>query len=150
MVQLHIERTIAAPPEQVFDWLADPANLTAAPLAVKAGYAKGSSGPGAGAVREVTGLGMRFSEEITAYDRPRSYSYLILRSLPAFDHDGGTLTFTPTGDGTHVDWVTSYTHPARAGGKVMEAISSRLLRSSFLAVLAGCAKALESSSTARA
>jgi hypothetical protein len=40
--------------------------------------------------------------------------------------------------------VTSYTIPARAGGKVMEAVSSRLLRSSFLAILAGCAKALES------
>ena len=35
-------------------------------------------------------------------------------------------------------------NPARAGGKVTEAVSSRLLRSSFLAILAGCAKALES------
>ena len=149
MVHLHLERTIAAPPERVFDWLADPANLTAAPLALRAGFEKGTTKPGVGAVREVTGLGMRFREEITAYDPPRSYSYRILRSIPAFDHEGGTLTFTPSGDGTHVDWVTTYTHPPRGGGKVMEAISSRLLRWSFLAVLAGCAKALESSSTAR-
>ena len=82
-------------------------------------------------------------EEITAYDEPRSYSYLIVRSFPAIDHEGGTLTFTPAGDGTHVDWVTTYTHPARAGGKVMEAVSSRVLRASFEAILAGCAKALE-------
>jgi hypothetical protein len=27
MVQLHVERTIAASPERVFDWLADPTNL---------------------------------------------------------------------------------------------------------------------------
>ena len=144
MVQLHLERTIAAPPEKVFAWLADPANLAAAPLVFKAGSAKGSSGPGAGAVREATGVGAWFREEITAYDEPRSYSYLIVRSFPAFDHEGGTLTFTPSGDGTHVDWVTTYTHPARAGGKVMEAVSSRVLRSSFAAILAGCAKALES------
>jgi uncharacterized protein YndB with AHSA1/START domain len=143
MVKLHVERTIAASPERVFDWLADPANLTAAPLALRAGFAKGSSGPGVGALRGVTGLGMRFREEITAYDAPRSYSYRIVRSFPAFDHEGGTLTFSPSGDGTHVDWVTTYTHPARAGGKAMEAVSSRLLRSSFLALLAGCAKALE-------
>jgi uncharacterized protein YndB with AHSA1/START domain len=143
MVQLHVERTIAAPPERVFDWLADPANLTAAPLAVRAGYANGSSGPGVGAVREVTGVGAWFREEITAYDAPRSYSYRIVRSFPAFDHVGGTLTFTPSGDGTHVDWVSTYTHPARAGGKLTEAVTSRLLRSSFLATLAGCAKALE-------
>jgi hypothetical protein len=40
--------------------------------------------------------------------------------------------------------VATGTIPARAGGKLMEAVSSRLLRSSFLATLAGCAKALES------
>jgi uncharacterized protein YndB with AHSA1/START domain len=150
MVQLHIERTIAASPQRVFDWLADPANLAAAPLVLRAGFAKGSSEPRVGALREVTGLGSWFREEITAYDAPRSYSYRIVRSFPPFDHEGGTLTFSPSGDGTHVDWVTTYTHPARAGGKVMEAVSSRLLRSSFLAVLAGCAKALETSGTSTA
>jgi hypothetical protein len=97
-----------------------------------------------GALREVTGFGTWLREEITAYDAPRSYSYRIVGSFPAFDHVGGTLTFTPSGDGTHVGWVTTHTVPARAGGKVMEAVSSRLLRSSFLATLAGCAKALES------
>ncbi|HEY7052499.1 MAG TPA: SRPBCC family protein [Mycobacterium sp.] len=143
MVTLHIERTIAAPPQQVFDWLTDPASLTAAPLVLRARWATGWSTPGAGAVREVTGVGTWFREEITAYDAPRSYSYLILRSFPPFVHDGGTLTFSPAGDGTHVDWVTTYTHPARAGGRAMEAVSARLLRRSFLAVLDGCAKALQ-------
>ncbi|MGH3555865.1 MAG: SRPBCC family protein, partial [Mycobacterium sp.] len=68
MVELRVERTIAAPVEQVFDWLADPASLTAAPAVLKAGWAKGSSGPGQGALRQVTGLGAWFREEITAYD----------------------------------------------------------------------------------
>jgi uncharacterized protein YndB with AHSA1/START domain len=144
MVEIHLERTVAAPVEQVFDWLADPANLAAAPLALKAGYAKASSGPGAGAIREVVGVGTWFREEITAYDRPHSYSYLIVRSFPPFDHEGGTLTFTASNDGTHVDWLSNYTHPAWVGGKLLEAVSYRLLRSSFLAILDGCAKALES------
>ena len=144
MVELQVERTIAAPPERVFDWLADPAGLTAAPAVLKARWAKGSSGPGRGAVRQVIGLGTWFREEITSYDPPRSYSYLIVRSVPAFKHEGGTLTFTPTAGGTHVDWLTRYTHPAYLGGKVFERVTSRLLRSSFLAILAGCAKALES------
>lgn len=143
VVQLHVERTIAAPPERVFDWLAEPVNLAAAPLALKGRYAKGSSGPGLGARREVIAVGMWFREEITAYDAPRSYSYRIVRSFPPFDHEGGTLTLTPSNGGTHVDWVSTYTHPARSGGKVMEAVSSPLLRSSYLAILAGCAKALE-------
>ena len=144
MVQVHAERTIAASPERVFDWLADPANLTAAPLVIKAGWKKGSPGPGMGALREVTGVGTWFREEITAYDAPRSYSYRVVRSFPAAEHEGGTLTFTPTGDGTHVDWVSTYTIPVRGGGKVMEAVSPPLFRSTFRAILAGCAKALQS------
>ena len=96
MVQLHVERTIAAPPDRVFGWLADPANLAAAPLVFKAAFAKGSSVAGAGALREATGVGAWFREEITAYDAQRSYSYLILRSFPPSDHEGGTLTFTPS------------------------------------------------------
>ncbi|MEO8815436.1 MAG: SRPBCC family protein [Mycobacterium sp.] len=144
MVELHVGRTIAAAPERVFNWLADPSGLTAAPLVLQARWAKGSLGPGAGALRRVIGVGMWFREEITAYDRPHSYSYLILRSFPPFNHEGGTLTFTPSGGGTHVDWLTCYTHPAYAGGRLLEAVSSRLLHRSFSAILAGCAKALES------
>jgi hypothetical protein len=86
---------------------------------------------------------MRFREEITAYDAPRSYSYLVVHSFPASEHEGGTLTFTPSDDGTRVDWVSTYTVPVRGGGKVMEAVSSPLFRSTFRAILAGCAKALE-------
>jgi len=145
MVQIRVERTIPAPTERVFDWLADPANLAAAPLVLKAGYAKDSPGHGAGAVREVVGVGTWFREEITAYDRPHSYSYLIVRSFPPFNHEGGTLTFTASGDVTRVDWLTNYTHPAWAGGKLLEALSYRLLRSSFLAILDACAQALQRS-----
>ena len=95
-------------------------------------------------LREVTAIGAWLREEITAYDPPQSYSYLVVRSFPAVKHEGGQLTFTPSGDGTHVDWVTTYTIPARAGGKVTEAVTSPLFGASFRAILAACAKALES------
>jgi uncharacterized protein YndB with AHSA1/START domain len=143
MVEIHLERMIDAPAEQVFDWLADPVNLATAPLALRGRWAKDSPGPGAGAVREVLAVGTWFREEITAYDRPRSYSYVIVRAFPPFNHEGGTLTFTASDDGTRVDWLSDYTHPALAGGKVLEAVSYRLLRSSFRAILDACAKALE-------
>jgi hypothetical protein len=45
MIKLHVERTIAASPERVFDWLADPVNLTAAPLALRAGIAGARRAP---------------------------------------------------------------------------------------------------------
>lgn len=143
MVQLHVEKTIFAPPDKVFDWLADPVNLNTAPLIVTSGWAKDSPPPGPGAFRTGFAIGLWFREEITAYDPPHSYSYLIVKSVPAFDHEGGTLTFTPDGDGTHVDWVSTYRHPGRGGGKPMEALTSRLLPWNFRAILDGCAKALE-------
>ena len=149
MVEIHVERTIAAPPEHVFDWLASPESLTVAPAVLKAGWATGYSAPSVGALRKVAAIGAWFREEITAYDRPRSYSYLIVGSFPPFNHEGGTLTFTPSGGGTHVDWLSHYSHPALAGGKLTEAVTSRLLRSSFSTILAGCAKALESQSSTR-
>jgi hypothetical protein len=41
--------------------------------------------------------------------------------------------------------VSGYTIPARGGGKVLEVLSAPLMRSlAFRAILAGCAKALES------
>lgn len=143
MVELHVERTIAAPPDRVFDWLADPASLTSAPLVLRSRWAAGTTAPSVGALREVVAAGMWFREEITAYDALRSYSYRIVASVPAFDHEGGTLTFTPAAGGTRVDWVSTYTHPLRGGGRAMEAVSARLLPWNFNAVLAGCAKALE-------
>ncbi|TPG29586.1 SRPBCC family protein [Mycolicibacterium hodleri] len=142
MVRIHVQRTIAASPERVFDWLADPINLTAARLMLRARWSDAST-PGTGAVREAIAAGMWLREEITAYDAPRSYSYRIVRSIPPLDHEGGTVSCSPSGDGTHVDWTTTYTHPVRTGGKVLEALTAPLLRSGFVQILAGCAKALE-------
>lgn len=86
---------------------------------------------------------MWFRDKITAYDPPRSSSHLIVASFPPSDHEGRTLTFTPSVEDTHVDWVTTYTIPSRAGGRLMETLSSPLMRSVFRAILAGCVKELE-------
>ncbi len=145
MAEIHVERSIAAPQDRVFDWLADAANLTAAPLILRAVWANGTRGPGLGAVRNVIAAGMWLREEYTAYDVPRSYSYRIVRAVPVIDHRGGTLTLSATSDGTHVDWVTAFTHPAWVGGKALEAVTAPAIRSGFVAILDGCAKALETS-----
>ena len=134
MVEVQVNRTIKASPERVFRWLADPANLTAAPLILRAGWAKNTTQPGVRALREATATGMWLREEITAYDPPRSYSYRIVRSFPAFNHEHGALTFTPTEVGTDVAWLTRYTHPARGGGRAMEAVTARLLPWNFRAM----------------
>jgi hypothetical protein len=113
MVQVHVERTIAAPPERVFDWLLDPANLAVSPVIRKAVWAKDSSDPGVGAVREVTGIGFWLHEQITAHDAFRSYSYTVVGSFPPAQRQAGTVTCTPSNDGTHVECVSAYTLSAR-------------------------------------
>jgi uncharacterized protein YndB with AHSA1/START domain len=142
MVTLDVERTIAASPDRVFDWLADPVNLTTAPLILKAAWRADSRPPGVGAVREVVAAGAWLREEITGYDAPRSYSYRVVRSFPAAEHDGGTISVTPSAEGTHVQWTTTYTIPRRGGGKLVEALTVPVFRSSFQAILAACGKAL--------
>ncbi len=143
MTQIHEQRTIAASPERVFAWLLDPANLTVSPWFRKATWVD-TSGPGVGATREVKGFGWWVHEQITAFDAPRSCKYRVVGGFPPA-HQDGTLTCTPSGDGTHVDWVSGYTIPARGGGKVLEVLAAPLMRSLvFRKILAGCAKALES------
>lgn len=143
MVQLRVERTIAASPDRVFDWLADPANLTAAPIFLKAGWRKDSLPAGVGAVREVIAAGAWLREQLTAYDPPRAYSYRVIKSFPAAEHEGGTVSITPADLGAHVVWTSAYTIPARGGGKLIETATSPIFRWCFTAILAGCAKALE-------
>jgi uncharacterized protein YndB with AHSA1/START domain len=142
VIRLRVERTIAAAPESVFDWLAEPNNMTAAPAMLACRWVTDSP-PGVGALRVAISPATWIREEITAYDPPKNYSYRIVRSFPSFDHEGGTLTFTPVRDGTKVDWETAYRHPSWVGGVALEAITRPALKSSFTAILAACAAALE-------
>ena len=142
MVQIHEQRILAAPPERVFDWLLDPANLTVSPWFRKAAWLR-DTGPGVGATRELKGVGFWVHEQLTAYEPPHSCSYRVVAGFPPA-HQSGTLTCTPSGDGTHVDWESVYTLPLRGGGKPVEVLTAPLLRSfAFRAILTGCAKALE-------
>lgn len=143
MVFVEVQRTIRAAPELVFSWLADPANLTAAPLILRAGWAAGTVAAGVGAVREATATGIWLREEITDYNPPWSYSYRIVSSFPAFGHELGTMNLSAVVDGTQVDWVSRYSHPIRGGGPAMNAITSRLLPWNFNAILRRCAMDLE-------
>jgi hypothetical protein len=71
----------------------------------------------------VSGIGFWVHEQITAYDAPRSCSYMVVGSFPASKHQGGTLTCTRSGDGTDVVWVNGYTLPARGGSALPEVVT---------------------------
>ncbi|MFT4200453.1 SRPBCC family protein [Gordonia sp. (in: high G+C Gram-positive bacteria)] len=142
MPHLIVERTIAAPIDAVFAWLTDPAHLTAAPLALRAGWARGTDGPGVGAVREVLALGLWAREEIVAWDPPHRYDYSITKAVPAIDHREGSVTLTPVDGGTRVRWIADFTIPLVGGGRPMGALMGRLLPGSFAAILDACERDL--------
>ncbi|WP_232425610.1 SRPBCC family protein [Mycobacterium sp. JS623] len=92
----------------------------------------------------MTGYGFWLHEQIRAYDAPRNCADDVVRSFPASQHEGGSVTCTPSGDGTHVVWVSGYTVPGSRGRQAGRVLTAPLISFNLRAILAGCAKALES------
>lgn len=108
MKTITVKHVIPRPIEQAFDCMTDHANyklfpgITDSKLEVEGKPEKN----GLGAVRWVKASGLWFREKITAYDRPRTFTYLITESALPMEHEGGTLTFKPVAGGTEVTWVS--------------------------------------------
>ncbi len=115
MYQIHVGITIDAPPRQVFDVLADHERFLRGPaLACRLLTEGRAHRNGLGAVREVTAEGTVFTEEITAFDPPRHFEYIVRRlidprgKLARFRHERGWLDVVPSGEKTRVDWYSRF------------------------------------------
>jgi uncharacterized protein YndB with AHSA1/START domain len=137
MRSLHVTRTIPAPPEAVFDRLADHANYDRfRPIHASRLLREGEPAPnGVGALREIKVRPLTFEEEITAYDRPTRLDYLIVKLNVPFEHHGGSITLTPDGQGTRVDWRSSFSVPVPVIGPAIELPWFLTLRRGFNRVL---------------
>ncbi len=137
MESIHVTRTIPAPPEAVFDRLADHANYERFRGVHGARLVREGEPPpnGLGAVREIKVRPLTFHEEITAFERPARFDYLIVKLNVPFEHHGGSIRLTPDGDGTHVDWRSSYEVPTPLVGRLQEVVWKRMLVRGFTRVL---------------
>jgi uncharacterized protein YndB with AHSA1/START domain len=137
MRTVHVARTIPAPPESVFDLLADHANYDRfRPIHASALLRGGEPAPnGVGALREIKVRPLRFEEEITAYERPSRLDYRIVKLNVPFEHHGGSILLSRDGDATHVDWRSTYTVPTPLIGVPEELIWQPLLARGFRRVL---------------
>jgi hypothetical protein len=144
MVTLTVERHFDAPPARVFDWLADSSNFAASPLVLSERRTRDGDGApyGTGAIRQITALGAWFMEEITHYDPPYEYGYLIRTSFPPVRHEGGTVRVEPTPQGSKVTWTTQFSAPL--GGPV-EWGYKRVLSLAFGSILNAAEKELSQS-----
>jgi uncharacterized protein YndB with AHSA1/START domain len=104
-----VKRTIKAPIEKVFDLISDHANYKDFP-GVKDSELVKKGKPhknGVGAVREIDAGTAWFREEITAFERPVRMDYLIVKSRPPVEHQGGSVRLEKTAEGTAVIWTST-------------------------------------------
>ncbi|MFC9996193.1 SRPBCC family protein [Nocardia sp. NPDC127526] len=110
MRTVDIERTIAAPRSDVFDWLTDATNYQRVPFVRRVTLVRpgDTTGHGAGAVRLIVTPLLRLTEEIIEYDPPRLMRYRLLKSVPPLRHQDGSISFDEVPGGTRVHWFADF------------------------------------------
>jgi ribosome-associated toxin RatA of RatAB toxin-antitoxin module len=137
MRTVHVTRTIPAPPEAVFDLLADHANYDRFRGIRRSELLReGDPAPnGVGAMRRVRIGPLRFEEEITAFERSSRFEYLIMKVNTPFEHLGGRIEVSGSDGGSLVDWTSSFRIPVPAIGGLIERPWSFALARGFRRVL---------------
>ena len=109
MLTVSVERVVAAPLGDVFEWLSDASNYTRSRFVLHERLVRpgDDAAYGIGAVRQLTWAFGWFRERITAYRPPHEFRYLVERSVPPLRHEGGRVTFTEVPGGTRVHWTTT-------------------------------------------
>lgn len=108
MTTIFVERTIAAPIEQVFAAAVDHERYHRFPGIRESRLLKTGTKDknGVGAQREIKAGSTRFVEDIVAYDEPHLMEYLIVETNAPFIHKLGQMKFIAVDGGTRVEWTS--------------------------------------------
>jgi uncharacterized protein YndB with AHSA1/START domain len=147
MASFTIERTIAAPPEVVFDVLTDHRAYPRYTRLRKAVLEQEGSpdANGLGAIRRLHAVGPPIREEVIGFERPARFSYRVLSGLPVRDHVG-EVTLGPAGGGTQMTYRIDVTPTVPVGGGLVVA----LMRQAVGGLVRGVTKESERRVAARA
>jgi hypothetical protein len=150
MYEVHVTATIAAPRHQVFEAVSDHERFLRGPALSCHLTREGTNHRnGLGALREVAMEGRVITEEITTWDPPRRFEYMIRRFIdrngkPArFRHDGGWLDFSQSGESTRIDWHSRFEIPIPILGWFVERFLGPRVAGSFRQLLEQAKKNLE-------
>jgi uncharacterized protein YndB with AHSA1/START domain len=151
---IRVERSLDAPPDALFEVLADHGRYDRFDGITRAEVVKrGEADPnGLGAVRRIWIGPLRFEEEITAYEPPARLDYLILgiRGVP-FRHEGGSIRLSPAdGGGTDAVWTSSFEIPIPVLGRALDGVFKLRLERGFGDTLERSAELATQASPARA
>ena len=137
MARIDLDKTLATPIDDVFERLSDHAGYTrfrgfkTAEL-LREGTADRN---GVGALRRLVASGLRFEEEITAFERPTRMDYVIRKVNIPLEHEGGSIRLEPAGEGTRVRWISTFTVPVPAVGVPLAALGAVAIKRGFTRLL---------------
>jgi uncharacterized protein YndB with AHSA1/START domain len=137
MRTIKVTRQIPAPPERVFDLLADHANYDRF-RGVRSSELLSEGNPppnGVGAMRLVRSGPIRFEERITTFERPTKLDYLIVKINAPYEHEGGRIRLSEQDGGTRAEWTSAFSVPTPLVGGIQERIWSYILARGFRRVL---------------
>jgi uncharacterized protein YndB with AHSA1/START domain len=146
MREVHVNVYIHAPIERVFEAVADHESFLRSEDGTRTSIARPGSPDrnGLGCLREVRGpKGVHFVEEITSFSRPSSFDYHIRKASLPLRHHGGQVRFTARGDGTEVDWASSFDITVPLVGGALEPLTAAILTTSFTEMLLNAKARLE-------
>jgi hypothetical protein len=134
---IRVDKRLAAPIDGVFELISDHGGYdrfigVSSSALVREGEVEPN---GLGAVRSITLGPIRFTEEITAFERPRRMDYLIREVNLPIEHDGGRIMLEPDGAGTRILWVSTFGVPIRWLGDPIGLALAGTLRLGFISLL---------------
>ncbi len=140
MATLDFSRTVSAPPETVWEVLADLRGMADFTRFRKVELEREGDPPpnGVGAIRKLHLAGPPVREEIIAFEPPRRFAYRMLSGAPVKDHVG-TVELSPAGEGD-ADELRGRDEPEDPGHRLRR---DALMRSVVEGIAAGIAAEAE-------
>ena len=144
MPTIHVERTISAPIDAVFEAISDHERYAEFPGIKFAEITRegGSERNGLGALRRIRTFGVTFVEEIVRFERPARMDYVIREVNVPMVHESGTMELEETDAGTKVVWISTYHVTTPVVGGLLGAITARVTTIGFGRLLAGVERRL--------
>ena len=128
MATLDFTRTVSAPPETVWEVLADLRGMSEYTRFRKVELEREGDPPpnGVGAIRVLHLAGPPVREEIIAFEPPRRFAYRMLSGVPVKNHVG-TVELSPVAGGTRMSYVVETTPKIPVVGFTVVAILRRVI-----------------------
>lgn len=128
MATLDFSRTVSAPPETVWEVIADLRGMSEYTRFRKVELEREGDPPpnGVGAIRVLHLAGPPVREEIIAFDPPRRFAYRMLSGAPVKNHVG-TVELSPVAGGTRMSYVVETTPKIPVVGFTVVALMRRII-----------------------